>query len=112
LTSLPPDIKSDPRAEEANIRTTESLLFTPSSTLLELVPAISEVSLEDLVAHCLHLTAAGVVSGDEVLKNEKSGTWSGFGIDGLDGIFWDGWDGAGIIEIAGMRRVGKSVSPL
>ena len=39
------------------------------------------------------------------------GTWSGFGIDGLNAIFEDGWDGCGIVEIAGMRRVGKSVSP-
>ena len=40
------------------------------------------------------------------------GTWSGFGIDGLNVIFEDEWDGCGIVEIAGMRRVGKSVSPV
>lgn len=52
------------------------------------------------------------MSGDELLRSEKRGKWPGFGIDRLDDIFGDEWDGVGILEVAGMRRVGKSVSRL
>jgi DNA repair protein RAD51 len=33
----------------------------------------------------------------------------GWGLSGLDGIIEE-WDGVGIVEISGPRRVGKSVS--
>lgn len=34
----------------------------------------------------------------------------GWGLEGLDGIIAE-WDGVGIVELSGPRRVGKSVSP-
>lgn len=56
-------------------------------------------------------------SGDETdgvteLEEEKGKRrgWGGFGPSGLSQIV-DDWDGVGIVEICGQRRVGKSVSP-
>lgn len=98
------------KVEEANIRTTESILFTPPATLQDLLPTIPEAALDDLVVHCLSLTAPRGFSGDELLKSEKNGTWTGFGMDRLDSVFGDSWDGIGVVEIGGMRRIGKSVS--
>lgn len=37
------------------------------------------------------------------------GPWLGFGVKGLDELLGD-WDGVGVLEIAGPRKVGKSVS--
>ncbi|CAD6586258.1 MAG: hypothetical protein TREMPRED_004378, partial [Tremellales sp. Tagirdzhanova-0007] len=101
-----------PTLEAANIRTTESLLFTTSSKLLEILPTVSEADFDDLVAHCLSVTAPRGFAGHEGLKDGQRAEWSGFGVDGVDQLFGDPWDGVGIVEISGMRRVGKSLLAL
>ena len=72
--------------------------------------------MEDLVEECVHLTAPSGSDGHTVyearkLKGKgKERERVGWGLEGLDGII-DEWDGVGIVELSGPRRVGKSVSP-
>jgi hypothetical protein len=49
--------------------------------------------------------------GNTVFEKEKGKQrqWAGFGLSELDSLVAE-WDGSGIIEICGPRRVGKSVS--
>lgn len=46
------------------------------------------------------------------LAERKSlGGWSGWGIEGLDRLIGgEEWDGVGVVEVCGPKRVGKSVS--
>ena len=51
------------------------------------------------------------MSGAKEMEEEKGkrAGWGGFGADGLTALVGD-WDGVGVVEISGQRRVGKSVS--
>ena len=92
------------------------MIYTPLPTLLSLLPAIPRDDLQDLVEDCIHLTAPSGSDGFTVYEAEKvKGKGKerekvGWGLEGLDGII-DEWDGVGIVELSGPRRVGKSVSP-
>ncbi|WRT63960.1 uncharacterized protein IL334_000887 [Kwoniella shivajii] len=105
--SLPDELASlIPELESAGIKTTESLIFSSSSTILHLVPILSTIQLNCLIEECLIRTSPDEIRGDQV--NEDDGGWSGFGIPGLDELF-DGWNGIGLVEIAGPRKVAKSL---
>ncbi|WVR05718.1 hypothetical protein IAU60_002742 [Kwoniella sp. DSM 27419] len=108
--SLPQEL-SDliPHLENAGIRTTESLIFTSDTQILLFIPLLQPVQLEALVSHCLQLTAAPEGSRDEY---EREGwNWAGWGLKSLDDLMED-WDGRGVVELAGPRKVGKSLLAL
>ena len=104
--------------EAADFRTTENLIFTPPSRLQSLVPAIPPHLLELLTAHCLSLTGPPSVSAFNIpskvagpshrASGQQGDSWMGWGIEGLDGLL-QGWNGVGVLEIAGPKRAGKSV---
>jgi len=97
----------------AGIKTTENLIYTPLPTLLSLLPTIPKDDLEDLREECINLTAPATSDGFTaygVGKGKGKGKEKvGWGLEGLDGIIAE-WDGVGIVELSGSRRVGKSVS--
>ncbi|WWC58414.1 uncharacterized protein I303_100954 [Kwoniella dejecticola CBS 10117] len=108
--SLPPKLANlIPDLEAAGIKTTESLIFTAPSTILNDVPIFSTVQLEYLVSECIRLTTSSAISGDIIPMDELE--WSGFGVQSLDDLF-EGWDGVGLIELAGPEKVGKSLLAL
>jgi DNA repair protein RAD51 len=97
----------------AGIKTTENLIYTPLHTLLSLLPSVPKGDLEDLIEACVNLTAPSSSDGFtayQVGKGKGKGREKvGWGLEGLDGIIGE-WDGVGIVELSGPRRVGKSVS--
>jgi hypothetical protein len=98
---------ADVYVEAAGILTTENILLTPFHTLQSKV-AIPDHLLNELIDQCLFHTAPPILSASDFSSNKeatKSGIW---GLGALDGIF-DGWDGVGIMELAGSKRSGKSV---
>lgn len=102
------------QTESAGIKTTENLIFTPRPTLDDLLPSIPDHAIDDLIRRCIQLTSGGETDGVREMEEEKGKRrvgWGGFGADGLTALVGD-WDGVGIVELAGQRRVGKSVSPL
>nr|XP_019049035.1 hypothetical protein I302_02815 [Kwoniella bestiolae CBS 10118]OCF27965.1 hypothetical protein I302_02815 [Kwoniella bestiolae CBS 10118] len=110
VDSLPAELATlVPELDSAGIKTTESLIFSSPSTVLRLVPILSTIQLDCLVSICVRLTAPEGISADEV--EEVDGGWKGFGIDILDDMFGK-WDGIGVIELAGPRKVGKSLLAL
>jgi DNA repair protein RAD51 len=72
-----------------------------------------EDDLDDLIEECIRLTGPRVVNGNEAYEEGKGkspiGRFEGWGLPRLDHVLNE-WDGVGIVEIAGPRRVGKSVS--
>jgi DNA repair protein RAD51 len=98
----------------AGIKTTENLIYTPLPTLLSLLPTTPKDDLEDLIEACVDLTAPSSSDGYtayEVGKGKGKGKERvGWELEGLDGIIAE-WNGVGIVELSGPRRVGKSVSP-
>jgi DNA repair protein RAD51 len=98
----------------AGIKTTENLIYTPLPTLLSLLPTIPKDDLEDLIGGCVNLTAPPCSDGHtacEAGKGKGKGREKvGWGLEGLDSIIGE-WDGVGIVELSGPRRVGKSVCP-
>lgn len=113
--SLPPVLAAVlPDLDAAGIKTTETLIFTPLTTLRDLVPSHRDL-LEDLQEECLYLTCPPETTGEEVLdeldaSSNGQGSWTGFGCPSLDELFGE-WHGRGILEIAGPSRIGKSVRP-
>jgi DNA repair protein RAD51 len=99
----------------AGVKTTENLIYTALPTLLSLLPAIPKGDLEDLIEACVDLTEPSSSDGFtayEVGKGKGKGKEKvGWGLEGLDGIISE-WDGVGIVELSGPRRVGKSVCPI
>lgn len=97
-------------AEYYNVRTTENLVYTPRPHLANL--PLPPHELDQIIAHCLQLTGPGTSKGSEEYSIRKDKTddpaWLGWGVRGLDELL--GWDGVGVMEIAGSKRVGKSVS--
>jgi hypothetical protein len=67
-----------------------------------------------LIEGCVNLTAPPCSDGHtayEAGKGKGKGREKvGWGLEGLDSIIGE-WDGVGIVELSGPRRVGKSVSP-
>ncbi|WVQ97112.1 hypothetical protein IAU59_004222 [Kwoniella sp. CBS 9459] len=114
-----------PELESAGIRTTESLIFTSSTYILSRVPLLQPVQLETLITRSLGLTAPiasrvnTVVPDDDDDDEEGEGEgqvdgesgWAGWGVNGLNSLV-AGWDGGGVIEIAGPKKVGKSLLAL
>ncbi|WVQ62381.1 uncharacterized protein L199_000521 [Kwoniella botswanensis] len=98
-----------PELDSAGIKTTESLIFSSPSAILSLAPILSNIQLEYLISTCVRLTAPDCISGDTY--EEIEGSWKGFGIVSLDELF-ERWDGVGVIELAGPRKVGKSLLAL
>ena len=102
-------------AEAAQIRTTENLLFTPSDTLYDLLSSIPRDDIDNLVSLCLELTVplsrTGDVEWDTICQMQTGTKWEGWGVRGLDEVLEGGmWDGIGVLELAGAKRVAKSVS--
>jgi len=58
----------------------------------------------------MQLTAPQAISGDRLAEQQGQikPSWQGWGVEGLDGVFQ--LDEGGIIEIAGAKRVGRTVS--
>ncbi|WWC86064.1 uncharacterized protein L201_000935 [Kwoniella dendrophila CBS 6074] len=105
-----------PELDAAGIKTTESLIFSSTSTILNLVPILSNIQLDYLISECLRLTVnpgirADLINVDCDEEEEETGIWKGTGIKGVDGLF-EGWDGIGLIEIASPKKVGKSLLAL
>ncbi|WVF70748.1 hypothetical protein IAT40_005542 [Kwoniella sp. CBS 6097] len=108
-----------PELESAGIRTTESLIFTSPTYILSHTPLLQPVQLGALITHALGLTAPRQSSGNnyELEEGDEEGddrggsAWAGWGIGGLDELV-AGWDGRGVIEIAGPKKVGKSLLAL
>lgn len=88
-------------------------MFTPLDILSALAPSIPEHELADLVQRSLDLSSGIARSGAKVLEEEKAKPvgWQGFGALGVTGLV-EPWDGVGVVELCGLRRVGKSVSPI
>ncbi|WWD18064.1 hypothetical protein CI109_102511 [Kwoniella shandongensis] len=108
--SLPPSLAAlVPELESVGIRTTESLIFTPPATIFDLLPSFSQTQLDTLTSHILNLTAPSCVKGDEIEAEE--GAWKGFGVGGLDDLLEE-VEGGIVLEIAGPRKVGKSLLAL
>ncbi|KAK8865755.1 hypothetical protein IAR55_000902 [Kwoniella newhampshirensis] len=107
--SLPPKLATlIPELESAGVRTTESLLFTPPLTVLNLIPSLTATQLDHLTSHILKLTAPPPSRGDHVKAIDT--VWAGFGVSGLDELVeGPGGEGGLILEIAGPRKVGKSL---
>lgn len=60
----------------------------------------------------LQLSAPVSSSGDAPLDSASDGNkaiWGGWGTRGMDGLIGSEWDGVGVIELSGAKRVGKSV---
>ncbi|EIW72631.1 hypothetical protein TREMEDRAFT_70770 [Tremella mesenterica DSM 1558] len=111
INSLPSDlINLLPVLDQAGIKTTENLLFTPHQILLSSIPSIRKDDLDALIAFALRRTALISVTADTLLPKEEI-TWTGFGVYNLDQLL-DAWDGVGILEIAGPKKVGKSLLAL
>ncbi|WVQ85646.1 hypothetical protein IAT38_007812 [Cryptococcus sp. DSM 104549] len=109
--SLPPGLAAFiPELESAGIRTTESLIFTPKSALISLTSSPSSTDLDALISHCLRLTAVQCQKASDISES-LAGPWAGFGVKGVDDKL-EGWDGMGILEIAGPRKTGKSLLAL
>jgi DNA repair protein RAD51 len=70
-----------------------------------------------LIEECVNLTAPSSSDGYsayEAGKGKGKGKGKekvGWELEGLDGIIAE-WDGIGIVELSGPRRVGKSVCPI
>ncbi|ODN84195.1 hypothetical protein L202_00194 [Cryptococcus amylolentus CBS 6039] len=111
-TKLPPNLAPFiPELESAGIKTTESLIFTAPSTILALTSTITHVQLRQLVSVCIRLTSGGIMAASEMEYGDVEGPWRGFGVKGLDEMV-ESWDGVGVLEIAGPRKVGKSLLAL
>nr|XP_019014769.1 uncharacterized protein I206_00855 [Kwoniella pini CBS 10737]OCF53550.1 hypothetical protein I206_00855 [Kwoniella pini CBS 10737] len=105
--ALPTELASlIPELEASGIKTTESLIFTQPSIILNNVPILSIAQLDYFISECLQLTTQPSISGDDVQDDQE--VWAGFGVRSLDDLF-EGWNGFGVVEIAGPRKVGKSL---
>ncbi|WVN85626.1 uncharacterized protein L203_100775 [Cryptococcus depauperatus CBS 7841] len=108
--SLPPELASTiPELESVGIKTTESIIFTHPQTILSL-SSLTASQVEALVYLCIESSATRCAIADE-LPQQLQGPWQGWGIRGLDELL-DAWNGVGIVEIAGPRKVGKSLLAL
>ncbi|KAK4685825.1 hypothetical protein P7C73_g4316, partial [Tremellales sp. Uapishka_1] len=113
---LPPEIAQLlPRLELQNVRTTENVLFTPPETLYNLFKKeVPRHQIDLLISQCLAFTAPKADTGDVALLQEESrgeSRWWGFGIGNLDSLMGD-WNGVGVLEISGLKRVGKTLLAL
>ena len=97
-------------ADAVGVSTTEQLTL-PTREQLRNLP-IPGHDLDQLIAHCLQLTGAHAVSGDRLAEQQGQTTsaWEGWGADGVDALLQ--LEEGGVIEIAGAKRVGRSVSAI
>ncbi|OCF33329.1 hypothetical protein I316_05070 [Kwoniella heveanensis BCC8398] len=99
-----------PELESVGIRTTESLIFTPPTYILSHIPLLQSVQLDALITSSLELTAPKALRDGQDERDEDDGSeesaWAGWGISGLDDVV-AGWNGIGVMEIAGPKKVGK-----
>ncbi|EAL22038.1 hypothetical protein CNBC1760 [Cryptococcus deneoformans B-3501A] len=109
---LPSELASlIPELESAGIKTTESIIFTHQPTIISSISTLNYQQLEALVSYCIRLTAGKSQIASDIDNYEVTGPWLGFGVKGLDELL-DGWEGVGVLEIAGPRKVGKSLLAL
>ncbi|KIR56124.1 hypothetical protein I315_01189 [Cryptococcus gattii Ru294] len=109
---LPSELASlIPELESAGIKTTESIIFTHQSTIISSTTTLNSRQLEAFIWYCIRLTAEKTRLASDVDNCKIIGPWLGFGVKGLDELLGD-WDGVGILEIAGPRKVGKSLLAL
>ena len=77
------------------------------------MPKTEKWQLEALIDICIRLTAPGISTGEDELERDEGRKgivddferWGGGALDELLG----GWDGRGVLEVAGPQRTGKSV---
>jgi hypothetical protein len=93
--------------DAVGVSTTEQLTLPPRHQLKNL--PIPSHELDELVAHCLQLTGPQAISGDRLAEQQGKtrSIWQGWGTDGVDELFK--LEEGGVIEIAGAKRVGRSV---
>jgi hypothetical protein len=85
------------------------MLVSPRQTAVIGV-LLSEHQLRSLVKLALSTVAPVLLAGSSVGPSKPS--WQGFGLDGLDSLISEqegGWQGTGIIELAGTKSTGKTV---
>ncbi|OXG25687.1 hypothetical protein C361_01647 [Cryptococcus neoformans Tu259-1] len=112
VDKLPSELASlIPELESAGIKTTESVIFTHQPTIISSTSTLNSQQLEALVSYCIRLTAGKSQIASDIDNYEVIGPWLGFGVKGLDELL-DDWDGVGVLEIAGPRKVGKSLLAL
>ncbi|OWZ70788.1 hypothetical protein AYX14_03844 [Cryptococcus neoformans] len=112
VDKLPSELASlIPELESAGIKTTESVIFTHQPTIISSTSTLNSQQLEALVSYCIRLTAGKSQIASDIDNYEVTGPWLGFGVKGLDELL-DDWDGVGVLEIAGPRKVGKSLLAL
>ncbi|WVO19698.1 uncharacterized protein IAS62_000988 [Cryptococcus decagattii] len=97
--------------ESAGIKTTESIIFTHQPTIISSTKTLNSQQLEAFIWYCIRLTAEKSRLASDADNCKIIGPWLGFGVQGLDELLGD-WDGVGILEIAGPRKVGKSLLAL
>nr|KIR87410.1 hypothetical protein I308_02354 [Cryptococcus tetragattii IND107] len=100
-----------PELESAGIKTTESIIFTHQPTIISSTTTLSSQQIEAFIWYCILLTAGKSRLASDVDNCKIIGPWLGFGVKGLDELLGD-WDGVGVLEIAGPRKVGKSLLAL
>ncbi|UOH79963.1 hypothetical protein LQV05_002612 [Cryptococcus neoformans] len=112
VDKLPSELASlIPELESAGIKTTESVIFTHQPTIILSTSTLNSQQLEALISYCIRLTAGKSQIASDIDNYEVTGPWLGFGVKGLDELL-DDWDGVGVLEIAGPRKVGKSLLAL
>ncbi|KIR43308.1 hypothetical protein I307_03611 [Cryptococcus deuterogattii 99/473] len=105
---LPSELASlIPELESAGIKTTESIIFTHQPTIISSTTTLNSQQLEAFIWYCIRLTPEKSRLASDVDNCKIIGPWLGFGVKGLDELLGD-WDGVGVLEIAGPRKVGKS----
>lgn len=121
LPSLPPRLHPLlPLLSSIQIAQSQTLLFTPPTEILSLLPSDSGFALKDieqLQNVVLKLESPPFQKGGVLLEHEKKmslkkkGMWAGVGEKGLDGLLEGVGDGVGggLVEISGEGAT-KSVS--
>ncbi|KAE8540133.1 hypothetical protein D1P53_004071 [Cryptococcus gattii VGV] len=100
-----------PELESAGIKTTESIIFTHQPTIISSTTTLNSQQLEAFIWYCIRLTVGKSRLASDVDNCKIIGPWLGFGVKGLDELLGD-WDGVGVLEITGPRKVGKSLLAL
>lgn len=116
LQTLLPSLTGDVHhaLEAAGITTAEDLILIPDAQLSQQFPD-SAIPITELKAQVAALVSATAARGDELFNREETRESTReaclCGVDELDGLL-GGFGQYGVIEIAGGKRSGKTVSCL
>ena len=117
LRTLLPSLAEDVyhALEEAGITTANDLILASRSQVYQQLPISVVSQIIELQEQVAGQVSAPATRGDELFKREE--TWEGTresclcGVDELDGLL-GGFGKYGVIEIAGDKRSGKTVSSM